>query len=127
LHRTIEYIEYVSTSAGKKQEKSTYSALLEKHQYPGQLQKKVVLLHYFKSYMAEHSANKDSEHTSRVSAPTPLVYVQKWLRTKHAIVFRLSNKTVQVFNLIYITCLLINDLRSTSLIIQRLCYLLKRK
>ena len=46
--------------------------------------------------MAEHSTNKESEQTPRVSAPSPLVYVQKWLRTKHAIIFRLSNKTVQV-------------------------------
>lgn len=26
----------------------------------------------------------------------PTVYVKKWMRTKHAIMFRLSNKIVQV-------------------------------
>jgi polo-like kinase 1 len=26
----------------------------------------------------------------------PIVYVKKWMRTKHAIMFRLSNKIVQV-------------------------------
>jgi len=46
--------------------------------------------------MAEHS---DSPKNTEIS-PSPdinnLIYVQKWLRTRHAIIFRLSNESVQV-------------------------------
>eukprot|EP00871_Galdieria_phlegrea_P004773 jgi/Galph1/5297/GphlegSOOS_G3946.1 len=81
--------------------------------YPNELQKKVKLLIHFRNYMLDHtpkgqedplispessfqtsdSAQKtDLEKTS----VTKLVYVRKWFRTNHAIVFRLSNRNIQV-------------------------------
>jgi hypothetical protein len=73
-------------------------------EYPPALQKKVTLLKHFMNYLvppAESAAATPppsfppSSTSSDASAP-PRVYVKKWLRTKHAIFFRLSNRTVQV-------------------------------
>jgi polo-like kinase 1 len=89
--------------------------------YPKDLHKKVTLLQHFRSYL-EGSAKKGEEEedakqigTERMNKPeeeekkeetkeTPAkkemsedtVYVKKWMRTRHAIMFRLSNKVVQV-------------------------------
>ena len=38
----------------------------------------------------------DSVATDAVHNSDGLVYVKRWLKTKHAIIFRLSNKSVQV-------------------------------
>jgi polo-like kinase 1 len=84
--------------------------------FPRELQKKVTLLQHFRSYLENNaqqpagtngptsgkSANvvdtdvemKDDSGPSM--AGRPVVYVKKWMRTKHAIMFRLSNKIVQV-------------------------------
>ena len=75
--------------------------------YPKELQKKVTLLQNFMSYLEN---NKDQPLTGEggevispkaggdnvLSMSNPPVYVKKWMRTKHAIMFRLSNKIVQV-------------------------------
>lgn len=89
--------------------------------YPKDLHKKVTLLQHFRSYL-EGSTKKgedgDSKNigTERMNkeenkkeetvdeSPKPekkpmsedTVYVKKWMRTRHAIMFRLSNKVVQV-------------------------------
>lgn len=90
--------------------------------YPKELQKKVTLLQHFRSYL--EGGKKDGEADSKnigtermkeeeekvveeekkvetaalekkpMSEDT--VYVKKWMRTRHAIMFRLSNKVVQV-------------------------------
>lgn len=41
-----------------------------------------------KKLIIKQDQNEDSK--------TPLVYVKKWMKTRHAIMFRLSNKIVQV-------------------------------
>lgn len=88
--------------------------------YPKELAKKVTLLQHFRSYLesgekkdgggdsgapAEPDANFleekkiDEENKEAVSTTRQLeniVYVKKWMRTRHAIMFRLSNKIVQV-------------------------------
>ena len=65
-------------------------------EYPKDLQKKVTLLQHFRSYLEGdkngETANADEAGTEK---ETP-VYVKKWMRTRHAIMFRLSNKVVQV-------------------------------
>mmetsp|Transcript_40879 Transcript_40879/g.46927 ORF Transcript_40879/g.46927 Transcript_40879/m.46927 type:complete len:212 (-) Transcript_40879:51-686(-) len=85
--------------------------------YPKELQKKVTLLQHFRSYL-EGSAKKGEEGDTKnigtdkmkeeVKEEVPeekhekkpmsedTVYVKKWMRTRHAIMFRLSNKVVQV-------------------------------
>jgi len=55
--------------------------------FPALLQKKVTLLQHFRSYL-----QPSASFTPSLSP----VYVKRWTRTRHAILFRLSNKVVQV-------------------------------
>jgi polo-like kinase 1 len=85
--------------------------------YPKELQKKVTLLQHFKSYLEGESTTKevpvnmkDNNFSSKNQfgieeevknndpnkKTAPYIYVKKWMRTRHAIMFRLSNKIVQV-------------------------------
>ena len=61
-------------------------------EYPKDLQKKVTLLQHFKSYLEAENSTKKYEAIETQS----IVYVKKWMKTRHAIMFRLSNKVVQV-------------------------------
>jgi polo-like kinase 1 len=74
-------------------------------QYPKELQKKVTLLQHFKSYLEQNYDPVEKEQLIQRNKlnkqnpnqyPIGSVYVKKWMRTKHAIMFRLSNKIVQV-------------------------------
>ena len=87
--------------------------------YPKELQKKVTLLQHFRSYLEGDSNNAGGLVTSseiknfekvtstnnneevKIADDTlkkinNYVYVKKWMRTRHAIMFRLSNRIVQV-------------------------------
>ena len=83
------------------------------NEFPKELQKKVTLLQHFKNYLegetpgpnkAEEKTTPSSEDTTKKSEENnqtettekPFTYVKKWMRTRHAIMFRLSNKIVQV-------------------------------
>lgn len=79
--------------------------------YAKELQKKVTLLQHFRSYLEgdekpegakenleDAAANKDVA-TNKDEPPAKrkiqdVIYVKKWMRTRHAIMFRLSNKIV---------------------------------
>mmetsp|Transcript_4690 Transcript_4690/g.3875 ORF Transcript_4690/g.3875 Transcript_4690/m.3875 type:complete len:175 (-) Transcript_4690:528-1052(-) len=62
------------------------------NEYPKELHKKVTLLHHFKSYLEGDARGTTPTNESEVGT----VYVKKWMKTRHAIMFRLSNKIVQV-------------------------------
>ena len=69
--------------------------------YPKDLQKKVTLLQHFRSYLEgtekpNPNAKVPDEVQRRSRRIQEVVYVKKWMRTRHAIMFRLSNKVVQV-------------------------------
>ena len=85
--------------------------------YPKELQKKVTLLHHFKNYLEGENNTNEPQSDASTRAPAegenkddadkdkdkdkdkkdkPFTYVKKWMRTRHAIMFRLSNKIVQV-------------------------------
>lgn len=55
--------------------------------------KKVTLLQHFRNYLCVDTKT-DNERDSNFEPG--YVYVKKWMKTKHAIMFRLSNKIVQV-------------------------------
>ena len=61
--------------------------------YPKALQKKVILLQHFRSYLDSECGERTTCEDSSGEKP---VYVKKWMRTKHAALFRLSCKVVQV-------------------------------
>ena len=70
--------------------------LLEK--FPSELQKKVTLLKHFRNYLIEQQAKAGVVVRPAVSddPASDMVYLKKWVRTRHAILFHLSNRTVQV-------------------------------
>jgi len=86
---TFEYMERRSTD---KQDVVTSYPL---NDYPKELQKKVTLLQHFRSYL-EGDAKDITPVEEEGSQKTSNVYVKKWMKTRHAIMFRLSNKIVQV-------------------------------
>jgi polo-like kinase 1 len=63
--------------------------------YPKELQKKVTLLQHFRSYLEGDAKDETGVGEESETQITP-IYVKKWMRTRHAIMFRLSNKIVQV-------------------------------
>lgn len=68
-------------------------------EYPKELQKKVTLLQHFRSYLEGSEKPKSAEPVAEEEFPKQrkvrdVVYVKKWMRTRHAIMFRLSNKVV---------------------------------
>lgn len=77
--------------------------------HPEDLKKKVTLLRHFKNYMlTDVLEKKDGASVGESSLPPPqqapqasyapgtVPFVKKWTRNKHAIMFQLSNKIVQV-------------------------------
>jgi len=69
--------------------------------YPAALQKKVTLLQHFRSYLEGTDKPKPTDKfpenmVAKTRKLVDVVYVKKWMRTRHAIMFRLSNKVVQV-------------------------------
>ncbi|KAL9654905.1 hypothetical protein ABK040_008695 [Willaertia magna] len=98
----IHYFEKKQTESGNYDEKTSFSAI----NFPPSMNKKVTLIKYFKTYMDklkdnEVQANSDSGKSSyREDKPIIIsftgFYVKRWLKTKHAIIFRLNNKMVQV-------------------------------
>ena len=97
------YYERKSISATEKQDVMTQYNFAN---FPKDLQKKVTLLQHFKSYLEQNyepqekeqlvQRNKINATNKNLPYPPGSVYVKKWMRTKHAIMFRLSNKIVQV-------------------------------
>jgi polo-like kinase 1 len=88
------YYERKTITNNEKQDVMTTHSLSD---YPKDLQKKFTLLQHFRSYL-ENNANQTPSATSDDIGMDPCiggpVYVKKWMRTKHAIMFRLSNKIV---------------------------------
>jgi len=74
--------------------------------FPEDLKKKVTLLRHFKNYMLPDALEKkDGATVGESGLPAPgasaqpsdaVLFVKKWTRNKHAIMFQLNNKIVQV-------------------------------
>lgn len=102
---------YIERNANTRQD-LVHEHLLD--EYPKEIQKKVVLLQHFKRYLegddidsigrrneAFQTGNLASYKGKKINNEDniekgPLVYVKKWMRNKHAIMFRFNNKLVQV-------------------------------
>ena len=111
LNPKTKWFFYIERRVSDKQEIiSSYNM----DDYPKDLQKKVTLLNHFKNYLegetnpSEPSTGNEGENTNGGNngenqnnnepdkKDKPFTYVKKWMRTRHAIMFRLSNKIVQV-------------------------------
>ncbi|OQS02401.1 kinase [Thraustotheca clavata] len=101
--RSFEYMDNSSTNEMDSPRK-TYSM----PNFDKSLNKKVTLMKHFKEYLKEEEKTKEDlrvllEHLDRLSRTTPmcttdsqLIYIRKWVKTRHAILFRLTNDTIQV-------------------------------
>jgi len=105
-----QHFEFIDQPGKQKRERKYY---LLKGVYPASLKKKVHLLVHFNKHLRQqqNGIEKDQE-TSSKSTPQPqlnedgslklkppiqeMVYVKRWVRTKHAIMFQLSTRAVQV-------------------------------
>ena len=107
LNPTNKEFFYIERRVSDKQE------IINSHNmddYPKELQKKVTLLNHFKNYLEGESnpspesqpkeppseEKKKEKDVNDEEKKKPYTYVKKWMRTRHAIMFRLSNKIVQV-------------------------------
>ena len=110
LNPSTKQFFYIERRTSDKQE-IIYSHTLD--DYPKDLQKKVTLLNHFKNYLEGESSstettpgnseqennkgnNEENEDKEANKKDKPFTYVKKWMRTRHAIMFRLSNTIVQV-------------------------------
>lgn len=64
--------------------------------YPDELKKKVTLLKHFCGYLHEDNFIVQSEAIAYSTKHSDMVYLKKWVRTRHAVFFRLSNGMIQV-------------------------------
>lgn len=91
---------YIERGADKQEKFNSHTL----NKYPEELEKKVKLLRYFKSYLdGDQNIQKPEPEIKPIQTEDgedknnkTFAYVKKWMRTKHAIMFRLSNKIVQV-------------------------------
>jgi polo-like kinase 1 len=96
LNGSKEYFEYIERRASDRVDIMSCYTL---NVYPKELHKKVTLLQHFRSYLEglkTQSTNPTEGCEQYKSGQQPLVYLKKWMKTRHAIMFRLSNKIVQV-------------------------------
>eukprot|EP01138_Halocafeteria_seosinensis_P014851 gb/GECG01015161.1/.p1 GENE.gb/GECG01015161.1/~~gb/GECG01015161.1/.p1 ORF type:complete len:793 (+),score=103.22 gb/GECG01015161.1/:1-2379(+) len=102
-----EDFEYVERSPSTKHTKhSEHTPVVCEHHtmsnYPDSLKKKVTLVRHFKGFLFEEQRKKGrtgSEEEAAIakgSGTSDLTFVKKWIKTPDAILFRLSNRTVQV-------------------------------
>jgi len=92
------HFDYMERRSSDRQDIGKEYTLTE---YPKDLQKKVTLLQHFWSYLEGNTnpkniSEKNLEGSKKERKVKDVVYVKKWMRTRHAIMFRLSNKVVQV-------------------------------
>jgi polo-like kinase 1 len=99
---TFQYIERKKTDGESPRRCEPIVASHTLSQYPESLNKKVTLLKHFRNYLLEQQQKSEdvdefsNPSSSAYSAGNEMVYLKKWVRTKHAIFFRLSDQTVQI-------------------------------
>ncbi|OMJ68101.1 hypothetical protein SteCoe_34553 [Stentor coeruleus] len=85
--------KYLERKGAEKQDVCNTYLLTE---YPKELQKKITLLQHFRSYLEGDIKQETGDVAQDDNFDENIIYVKKWMRTRHAIMFRLSNKIVQV-------------------------------
>jgi polo-like kinase 1 len=100
-HPNLFHFDYIDrVRGGQSDEKVQHFNFFE---FPETINKKVVLLQHFKSYLDGNQKFKPLEFAfTKENAPArpetefPLSYIKKWKRARKAIVLRSSNKVIQV-------------------------------
>ena len=94
----FQYIERKRSSEDSSRRQDPVVASHTLQNYPGSLQKKVTLLTHFRDYLMEqHKRLEGAKLPPQGSSGNGnMTYLKKWVRTKHAVFFRLSDQTVQI-------------------------------
>lgn len=93
---TFQYIERRKSEEGESpRQKEAQAVTYALSSYPEHLQKKVTLLKHFNNYLVEQQKKNEGDGFVDPEGSN-FVFIKKWVRTKHAILFRLSNQTVQI-------------------------------
>ena len=88
----VEYLEYARGTDKTVMNRHCYTMTT----YPDTVQKKITLMKHFKSYMQEN-LYKASQYTFVDESKTHnMDFLVKYMRTKHAVLFRLTNRLVQI-------------------------------
>lgn len=93
-----DVFEYLERRNNDRQDILTSWTLKE---YPKDLHKKVTLLLHFRSYLEGIKAittapTDNAQEVPQFQRQPPMIYLKKWMKTRHASLLRLSNKIVQV-------------------------------
>ena len=95
--QNLEYMERVSRRSNNGVVPEPRRDCFTLDNYSPDLQKKVTLLKHFRNYLVEQQAKSGEPLLNDPTAPArEMVYLKKWVKTRHAVLFRLSNRTVQV-------------------------------
>ena len=70
--------------------------------YPVELKSKVYLLKHFEKYIMERLYGEYEYTFSDTARATGMAWVQKYLRMKHVIVFKLSHDVLQVTSILLV-------------------------
>lgn len=101
MERDGEIFQYIERKKSEEPESPrNREAVVTTHSlssYPDSLQKKVTLLKHFRNYLVEQQKKSEGDASLEPAGPDEnFVFIKKWVRTKHAILFRLSNQTIQI-------------------------------
>lgn len=108
----FDYIERASAAASLDPASLPRSTRYTMEQYDSSLSKKVTLLGHFRGYLVDARAENSEvealeKQLARATSPDepmpiedgsrsqPMVFVQKWVKTRHAVLFQLSNGSFQ--------------------------------
>ena len=107
--RTFRSVTYITRPKGEKVDTCEVYSLEGSQEFSSDVKKKLILIRNFKNYLITgvdkegttkgHSSFATFEGRSSPSSVTlecPPVHLKKWLRTKHATIFQLSNRSWQV-------------------------------
>lgn len=88
-----QHVEYLGPPTDSRvQERRNFEA----ESYPSELKTKVFLLHHFENYMLGKLLSEQPYTYVDTKLNKGMVYIERYLRMKHVILFRLSNRILQV-------------------------------
>ena len=102
-HPEGKFFQYIEKTVDRGERVQSYKL----ESYPSELHKKVTLLLHFRSYLEgkkaqQCSADPEAKQLTKsqiepfLEGTSTMIYLKKWMKTKHASLLRLSNKIVQV-------------------------------
>ena len=93
LNSADTHVDYIERKSGQKNDTiSNYP--INDHPKDREFNKKITLLQHFRNYLK--TDKKEDDFVTVEKKEGAPCYVKKWMKTRHAIMFRLSNKIVQV-------------------------------